>query len=203
MPCQNTIDNRIALGVCVRCGKNAPDGKHKSCSLCLENERLNHANRRMKRKATSLCVECGKTTVNIPGIWCPECRSIERNRTSNAKDNDLCSYCRIRSAQHGSGMCSMCLEKKRLRYRALKQKVIDHYGGRCECCGESRHEFLNIDHTNGGGRAHRDKDFGGKSGSIFYRWLIKNGYPSEFRVLCWNCNCSIGLFGYCPHKQAG
>mgnify|MGYP001568273127 CR=1 FL=1 len=36
-------------------------------------------------------------------------------------------------------------------------------------------------------------------GSAFYRWLKQQGYPPGIRVLCFNCNCALGLFGYCPH----
>lgn len=29
----------------------------------------------------------------------------------------------------------------------------------------------------------------------------KNKYPSGFRVLCWNCNSSLGLYGYSPANR--
>jgi hypothetical protein len=38
------------------------------------------------------------------------------------------------------------------------------------------------------------------STSIFL-WLIRNGFPSGFRVLCSNCYFSHGHYGYCPHKR--
>jgi hypothetical protein len=79
----------------------------------------------------------------------------------------------------------------------IKLETLQHYGGKCACCGEVRHEFLAIDHTNGGGNEHRRKL--GLSGWNFYRWLRDNGFPAGYRVLCHNCNMSLGLFGYCPH----
>lgn len=75
---------------------------------------------------------------------------------------------------------------------------IEHYGGRCACCGEVHIEFLCIDHINGGGTKHREKI--GK-GDMIYRWLIKNQFPEGFRVLCSNCNQSYGHYGYCPHRS--
>lgn len=30
-------------------------------------------------------------------------------------------------------------------------------------------------------------------------WLIHNRFPEGFRVLCFNCNNSLGMHGYCPH----
>ena len=86
------------------------------------------------------------------------------------------------------------------RYRLLvKIEVIRAYGGKCACCGEARLPFLTIDHVNGGGRQHRIKLK--LSGNKFYAWLRNNDYPkSEFRVLCFNCNCAISVAGICPHK---
>lgn len=59
-------------------------------------------------------------------------------------------------------------------------------------------EFLTIDHENGGGYAER-KALGGSTG--VYKKLQKNPILPGYRVLCYNCNCALGFFGYCPHKQ--
>jgi hypothetical protein len=32
-----------------------------------------------------------------------------------------------------------------------------------------------------------------------YAYLIRNNFPEGYRVLCHNCNQSLGYFGYCPH----
>lgn len=82
--------------------------------------------------------------------------------------------------------------------RNKKMDVINHYGGKCLCCGESFIEFLAIDHIGGGGQQHRKKSKI-TSGTGMYRWIVKNNYPTGFRVLCHNCNMSIGSYGYCPH----
>jgi len=91
--------------------------------------------------------------------------------------------------------------KHKAKYaRKARQDCISHYGGRCECCGETHIEFLTIDHPNGGGNKHR-KEIGVTAGFPFYRWIIKNNYPEGLRVLCLNCNFSLGRFGYCPHQK--
>lgn len=82
-------------------------------------------------------------------------------------------------------------------YRALRQKVLAHYGDACVCCGETNFEFLAIDHVHGGGQAHR-REVGG--GASFLRWLRDSGYPPGFRVMCHNCNMALGFYGYCPHR---
>lgn len=91
--------------------------------------------------------------------------------------------------------------------RKQREIVLDHYGSVCACCGESRYEFLAIDHINGGGNKHRmelgmmvKNGIGTGGGGIhFTRWLIKNDFPDGYRVLCHNCNSSLGHYGYCPH----
>ena len=80
----------------------------------------------------------------------------------------------------------------------IKIKIFSHYGWKCACCGETRKEFLTIDHINGGGTKHR-KETGGGLG--FYYWLIRNGFPKEYRTLCMNCNFALGKYKYCPHER--
>ena len=88
---------------------------------------------------------------------------------------------------------------KALRER-LRRIVIEHYSNgkvRCACCGEEHIEFLTIDHVGGGGNKHRKE-----INNELYGWLRRNGYPKGFQVLCTNCNCCLGLRGYCPHKSS-
>ena len=94
-----------------------------------------------------------------------------------------------------------CKGKWGIRYRnRLRNEALAAYGNRCSCCGESQSEFLCFDHVHGGGAKHRRET--GLKGQELYRWLIKNNFPPSFRVLCHNCNLSLGVYGYCPHKQA-
>lgn len=68
---------------------------------------------------------------------------------------------------------------------------------KCTCCGESRIEFLCMDHIHGDGNKHRKET--PEANRLAY-WLKRNGFPEGFRVLCHNCNHSLGNFGYCPHE---
>jgi len=86
-------------------------------------------------------------------------------------------------------------------HRRLREKIIRYYScgtNKCMCknCGVSDMEFLSIDHINGGGTNHLRQ----LKGQNLYYWLIKNKLPSGFRVLCYNCNFSLGHYGYCPHE---
>lgn len=87
----------------------------------------------------------------------------------------------------------------------IRYFVIGFYSNNtfaCACCGENFSiMFLDIDHLFGKGREHR-KSVANKGGLAFYKWLIKKGLPSGFRVLCSNCN--VGRFrngGQCPHLE--
>ena len=82
----------------------------------------------------------------------------------------------------------------------LRQDVLTAYGNACGCCGETHAEFLAMDHVNGNGNRHR-KSIKREGGTKFYLWLRQNNYPIGYRILCHNCNVSLGMYGYCPHKQ--
>lgn len=88
----------------------------------------------------------------------------------------------------------------------LRLELVNAYGGRCACCGETTPEFLTVDHIDGNGAEHRRqlgvaKTFGGIP---FYRWLKKQGYPQgNSQLLCMNCNLAKGHFGVCPHQKDG
>ena len=78
--------------------------------------------------------------------------------------------------------------------------MIQAYGGKCLCCGEEAPEFLTIDHIHGGGTEERKRI---KGGQTFYAHLKKHGWPKDrYRLLCANCNGSIGRHGYCPHQSS-
>lgn len=81
----------------------------------------------------------------------------------------------------------------------IRKEVLNHYGHACACCGESRYEFLAIDHINGGGVRHKKEVLGAVHKSLAI-WLRANNYPPGFRLLCHNCNSSLGWYGYCPHE---
>lgn len=88
--------------------------------------------------------------------------------------------------------------KRKNQRRQLKQTIINAYGGKCECCGEEAIEFLTIDHINGDGASHR-RLLRTKQSKKLYEDLISRKFPSGLRVLCFNCNTSLGFYGYCPH----
>lgn len=132
---------------------------------------------RKRRADKGLCVRCGKNKPWKNGQMCRGCLDKHNNwyKTSDYRDRNT----KIRAEE--------------------KKSVLDHYGGKCECCGENEPLFLAIDHMEGNGNNHRKAI--NKWGSGFFKWLIVNDFPEGFQVLCHNCNMGKHLNGgKCPHK---
>ena len=109
----------------------------------------------------------------------------------------LAGYCKICSAEVYQENRQLFLKRQKDRRDRRRLTCLEHYGNKCDCCGETKYEFLSIDHINGNGSKHR-KSIGRAS---MYHWLIKNNFPSGFRLLCHNCNQAMGIYGYCPHQK--
>jgi len=78
--------------------------------------------------------------------------------------------------------------------KKVRQELVIIYGGKCICCGETKIEFLALDHINNDGNIQR-KTIG--SGIQMYLY-IKRTKPKDIQVLCHNCN--IAKKNYAKHK---
>lgn len=137
------------------------------------------------------------------GYWCKACRReyakewFSAHPDAKKKNADRAKqqyYSKFEQRERAKA-------NRRAWTRDLKMKVLEYYSGtppKCQCCGESHVEFLTIDHLANGGKIQREE--GVRSGEPLYKWIIDNGYPAWFQVLCMNCNFSKGMFGYCPHS---
>lgn len=105
-----------------------------------------------------------------------------------------CRRCHSRSKTK-----AQAVEANRRRNHAAKSKVIEAYGGKCECCSETHIEFLSIDHPNGDGQT--DRKVRGGWGYVFYRALIREDFPPGYRILCMNCNWATRHGKTCPHQR--
>lgn len=140
------------------------------------------------------------------GKFCKDCLTSLNEDNTNEYD--------IRAAQYVCIFCRKNRDKKRYENRkelireqqhvydlSVKTAVIEAYGGECVCCHENILEFLTIDHINNDGAEERRQN-GKKTGGKLYRWLIANNFPKDkYQILCYNCNCAKGFFGYCPHNK--
>lgn len=92
-------------------------------------------------------------------------------------------------------------------YRRRRSEVIAAYGGKCACCGETEPTFLVIDHVNDDGYKYRWKkgssSYGPHSGAQLLAFIRDAGFPSDYQVLCANCNTSKSINGgFCSHIGA-
>ena len=98
---------------------------------------------------------------------------------------------------------AMEAEKTKRNQDRCKNEVFTAYGGyKCSCCGEDEVMFLSIDHVHNDGAEERKSGKYRGSGTAFYTWLRKSGFPAGYQVLC--MNCQIGKHkngGVCPHQQ--
>jgi len=192
---------------CLRCGKPARDGM-KSCEFCGKKaaQYSNKYNKSLytERQESNICVRCGGSK-ETDSVHCNECQKYMKSKDKKKYDElkilNLCTHCGSEKDIDGT-LCSVCKDinskngyKSR---RSQKERVINHYGGKCFCCGETKIKFLTIDHINNDGYKHR-KDINKE----ICRWIINNNFPENmFQVACYNCNCGRAKNnGICPHQE--
>lgn len=114
---------------------------------------------------------------------CKECRKVYKNNPKY----------KAYQVNYGKENAETYRENQRRRRR----EVIEELGGKCECCGETEYQFLAIDHING--LTKRDRTDSGNSLAVKVK---RSGYDKTiYRVLCHNCNMSLGFYGFCPHNN--
>jgi len=149
----------------------------KTCERCEQPQPITHF-KLHRGKRGNICRKCRNNAAKAKNR-CPHCyKPLENNR------------------------CQHCGKRHKQRYQEIKKIVIEHYGGKCQCpgCQEDRLPFLTIDHKNGDGAEHRRKIPAARK--RIYAWLLKENFPDDFQILCWNCNCAKSTDGHCPvHTQ--
>lgn len=137
-------------------------------------------------------------------IKCSRCKlekTPEEYHRSNKRKTGRTAYCKVCASKFKREWYAenrkIVSAKTKIYNRKLREELLAHYGGCCQCCGEVRFEFLAVDHIHGEGNKHRQSL---KRGSIGY-WLRQNNYPEGYRILCHNCNMAHGVYGYCPHLE--
>ena len=150
----------------------------KNCSpQCCERMRHKNTNkirdfeRTMKKQVPKTCKECGKQFFiknNTREKYCSiYCRNKANGKTYNRKH---------------PGRNLLAIKKSTVRRR---RKIIQHFGGKCNQCGETDWRVLQVNHINGGGR----KDLLSKGGSAkVYKEILSGKREGEFNLLCANCN---------------
>lgn len=155
------------------------------------------------------CNKCKKEPSVEGGSWCAGCRAKARERRNRSEESKQKAK-DAREKWRRSHRPYDAQKSKNYRQR-LKKQVIEAYGGKCACCGETSIEFLTLDHIDNNGAAHRRELFPhiaaklghGLGGWSFYVKVRKLGFPPGLQVLCWNCNSAKQYYGRCPHQTVG
>lgn len=203
--------------VCISCGG---ESKNKfRCETCNQNNlKRNKLHRQRQRLIViehygRICICCGENTyefLEIDHIYNNGAqhrkitgRHVERWIIKNKFPSDLQLLCA--NCNRGHGKFNICphkqepsLPKSRHAQNGRKQRLrcIKHYGGKCQCCGESNWAFLEFDHIDRDGKQHRKTI----KSSNMSGWLIRNNFPNNIQLLCSNCNKAKGLYETCPHQ---
>ena len=83
----------------------------------------------------------------------------------------------------------------------LKLEAIAAYGGCCQCCGITDHRFLTLEHLENDGAQHRRR-LNTRDSSKIIADIKKQGWPQQYTILCFNCNCAkFHNGGICPHQE--
>jgi len=156
--------------------------------------------------AAGRCTGCGAPREDLARSCCRRCLDYSNGTTTRRnhlrKAEGKCPRCGG-LPKEGRVECSACLSRRthdtQLERIRLRQVILSHYGAACACCGEVYPEFLTIDHMNGDGhlRRHQGVDQRGQS---WYRQIIREGFPGDLQLLCWNCNEAKRIYGTCPHQ---
>lgn len=158
------------------------------------------------------CLICGASFDGLRRVWnrkhCAVCARKLKVQSKNhiykvRQKNGTCLSCGAPRVP-GRSRCPTHLESFRdwLRQgrRKLRAKILTAYGCRCACCGETRKEFLAIDHIHGRSAEERKARYSFTAAAL-YQKLQREGFPTDnYRLLCHNCNCARGFYGYCPHE---
>lgn len=184
--------------ICRKCGEEKKLTKFVKRKRCLDGYTQKCKDCNKNSKVKNRCDENGNRQCNN----CKKFLNLKYFAKNSATFDGLQYWCKICNNIRGKELREIHVEKlikqRKILNRRLKLEILNAYGNKCICCKEKNIEFLTIDHINGNGSEHR-KEVG--AGTAFYHWLKKNNFPSEFRILCFNCNCSMGIFGYCPHNN--
>lgn len=119
--------------------------------------------------------------------------SRQRIKESHARNSmTLRAYEKTHAAEHRVRN-NRYMKKHRQK---MREAILNAYGHRCVCCGETEEAFLTLEHVNGDGAAHRKLHGVNK----VYADVIAEGFPDKYTLLCWNCNCAKRNGKHCPHE---
>ncbi|MYF08756.1 MAG: hypothetical protein F4092_11545 [Rhodospirillaceae bacterium] len=120
---------RVAVGICTKCGKTPPDDGLKVCGRCAERRRDADRTRRARAK------DRGKPYAGRDPVRCRRAgRAADRRRRQARRDAGLCTKCGRNPTDDGRSVCETCREAMRARERRRYAARIA--AGLCVRCSE-------------------------------------------------------------------
>src|SRR3954454_8102912 len=120
------------------------------------------------RKNRNLCLDC-KNPPEKDRVRCALCAEHHRNKAREA-------YNPIGAPRRGYITQS--------KYRtSLREAILELYGNKCICCGQTNKKYLELDHINNDGNLHRRN-----GSSAYYRDILTKGSKHPIQLLCANCH---------------
>ena len=178
-------------------------GESAVCTKCGTKKALVEFYRNSKRKngRQAWCKQCirkaASAWMNAHYQDVAEKYNTQRRFNRSLKKEKINEYRRKRYRE--SALVRAGIAASRTRNRALRARyrsdVVNAYGGRCTCCGESESTFLTLEHKNRDGSQHRVL-----RGDGVWLDVIRLGFPERFTILCMNCNWAERHGQPCPHK---
>lgn len=165
----------------------------KVCSVCKRVKPITEfrlTKNRGKQVRLALCLQC----------------QAEWHKEHYQKNLELYKEANRKRAQHYRSIKKPSVLASAKKYRTRKiaenrEAILNAYGNKCTCCGEDNPLFLTVDHVNSDGHIERKS---GKytNGSQFYDYIVKQGFPKDYQLLCYNCNMGRARNnGICPHQE--
>jgi hypothetical protein len=198
------------LPKCQKCPQPTRPGKS-CCQTCADKMKQQQIARKAKNVAAGICPICGKQPVESGRRGCRNCldkynektktrrpanrekmNAAVRNWMAKKVESGVCPICNDRPVRPSLKSCGPCADKgntqKKLGRSDHRAQVLAAYGACCVSCGEKTPEFLEVDHVNNDGAAHRKI----VNPSDLLRHVVENAFPATFQLLCTNCNREKG-----------
>lgn len=168
-----------------------------------------------------VCANCGENHIefleidHINGGGRQHKREIGGNLFAWLRKNNLpegfqvlCANCNAKKAKEQArancGNGTPTQKSHYTKYQRLRERIFNHYAGptgiKCSCCGRDDIDVLCLNRSNAEVSDYY-KALGKSMANKFYKIVVRDGFPDGFRILCSNCNQSLGHHGYCPHEK--
>lgn len=133
-----------------------------------------------------------------PHLDCDECKKKQRDRMQARRLADPIGTRAVEAKWRLDNPQAFRDSEKRSRDK-LRNDILTAYGSCCVCCGQDYSAYLEIDHINNDGNAHRRNAGGIRN---VYRDLRNRNYPPIVQLLCANCHTAKTRGASCPPHES-